>query len=231
MSKFFYNYKELKSFANSVKFHRVEDLNEKTRYDFRRAEEDLAAFKPLVIDGFTELVTIYEVREQKKNFSDELEFWFLERIFVCLKNVETGRLYDVRKERDGKFVLYTSYVYYDWARGQRLKNFKTDAVAPNRIGVANRKKMQAWFDYLDGIEKQKDGYIAESESNRLEFLKKLEGLDVNWEKEGWSGKIWMGDFVYKFEIYENGKGVYEKWEVAYSADNKLETFLKYAMMK
>lgn len=108
---------------------------------------------------------------------------------------------------------------------------KIDAKEPNDFKVLTTKKIQAWVDYFE----LKFKFLSELNEKRAnivaDFLKSIEGQNVQWYGKNQYGENNRGEIVkngllFKFEISTGY--VSKRIEIHYKAGNDLDTFLKLA---
>jgi hypothetical protein len=107
-----------------------------------------------------------------------------------------------------------------------LRRIKENIKQPQQIGVVNLKKLVNWFEYYLAIIDEAAKINAANGSEEAKFLKSIEGLPVNWDRNGKSGEILQNGILFKFTI--GATYISKKIEINYKVSNELESFLKLA---
>lgn len=189
---------------------------------------------------------------QLQNIADDEEitaeinaFWPCELLVEC--SLENGKLYrehtkmrlvvdgeaeiSINKWRNGSkkhhYVIYCPSI-------DNLKNVSRYALReimakmtePNRIGVLNKKKIQAWVDYYMEVYAKAKAISEQNTDEKDAFLKSIEGLPVRWWNNGKQGEIVMNGLKFEFSLTESY--VSKRIEVHYTANSELSTFLAMA---
>lgn len=100
---------------------------------------------------------------------------------------------------------------------------------PNNVKALSTNKIKAWLNYYELKYKELSERNEKNTSTILQFLKSLEGLNVDWYGKNKNGENNRGEIVkngiaFNFEI---GSGqIYTKIEIHYKTEQDLETFLK-----
>lgn len=125
---------------------------------------------PLVLDGVTELVEVFDVRQQN-DYKGEFEyFYWSDFVRQYIKDLKTGKLYRFTHTKKMYQLLNPSD---SKASG---RNFKFEEKEPNRIGKATEKKLRAWFDYLEREKTAYDEFCKKNESEREKFISEISAL-------------------------------------------------------
>lgn len=103
--------------------------------------------------------------------------------------------------------------------------FKSSLTEPKKYTKPSLKMLEAWGDYYVKLLAEMDEYREKERRSHAEFLKKIEGLPVKWTAGKRCGEIDGGNFVYKFELYDDGT-VSQRIEKTYRFSNDLQMFLQ-----
>jgi len=99
-------------------------------------------------------VLMFEAREQKKNFSEEIELYYIEHFYTIFKS-PNGNLCLLRYDQRAKKYWFTPHYGY-YREAQNIRHYvreraRKDAgiVEPNKIGKFTEKKVSEWLEYCD----------------------------------------------------------------------------------
>ena len=84
--------------------------------------------------------------------------------------------------------------------------------------------MVNWFEYHLAVIEEAKKINAANGSEEAKFLKSIEGLPVNWDRNGKSGEILQNGILFSFSI--GPTYISKKIEIHYKVSNELESFLK-----
>ena len=215
---YFYSFEELVNFSKNNVF-RKEGIKQ---YPYSY-EKDVERYSSLVVEGFSELVVCYNVNASLESTTGKFEYYYLDNSFLLLHEVGTDRYYHINGKYNANTFEFSLFVegyrhiplYFSFGKKQ-----------PNNVGKATKKKLQAWFDYIQEKESALASYVNAAADKRSAFVQKLEasGLDVQWrgKNKGWVDK---GAFRFSFEIDETGYA-HTKTELNYNyASMPLDKFL------
>lgn len=140
--------------------------------------------KALEIDGFSEIVEVYNFRYEC--YPDQESGYQFDVAYFCLRIIQTGEVFSVVPEswnsKRYKLLLLNP------AEG-RCTYFRYDEPAPNYIGKATRKKIEDWIQFCHRKNDAEIRYMAEAESKNREFryavLKKFPDAKCNVLEDGW----------------------------------------------
>ncbi len=132
--------------------------------------------------------------------ADRLKNYFEEALTGFWRN---GILFFVRKHTYPK----TYYdLRFDWSSFRYADNYSygkafDKQIAPNRIGVFTRKKIDDWVEYLTKGYRNLERINAENERKMTGYRNRLEAIpDVVWEYDKNRGHIERNGLTYTFEI-------------------------------
>ncbi len=169
----FFSYNDALNFANEVNCRNMNNLKKEENISVACSytiNSDI--LKPFIIDGFTNIVPCYRFSQyeeyNRETGQNELN-WYAENQFLLLKNIITGDLFTIYQTATRKFGLG---LFYPSVK-KRLDYFQTELVQPNYIGKPNQKKLQSWFDYLIGLDREQLDYINRAKCAINAFTEKV----------------------------------------------------------
>jgi len=129
-------------------------------------------------------------------------------------------------EHKKKYIIYpkdlrTTFKNID---NYTLRSIEENIKQPQQIGVINLKKLVSWFEYHLAVIDEAAKIDAANGSEEAKFLKSIEGLPVQWDRNGKSGEILQNGILFKFSI--GPTYITKKIEINYKVSNELESFLK-----
>lgn len=171
----FFSYDDAMNFATENNCQNINEIKKAENIRVSCAYSlNSEVLKPFCIDEFTEIVPCYIFSEQEtynREKGDYENFWYIDNCILLLKNIITGDLFHIyqTKYNSQKFGLS---LFYPSVK-EHLNYFKTDLEQPNYIGKPNRKKLQAWFDYLIGVDREKLDYVNRAKCAINAFAEKV----------------------------------------------------------
>jgi hypothetical protein len=174
--------------------------------------------------------------------SEEINVFYPCKVYLNFDQYEDGQEYyhysEIRatyKETEFfiKFWEQTKkYHIYPTELTSKFKNIDNYTISriqenikePQKIGVVNLKKLVSWFEYHLAVIDEAQKIDATNGSEEEKFLKSIEGLPVQWDRNGKSGEILQNGILFKFSI--GPTYISKKVEINYNVSNELESFLK-----
>ena len=170
-----------------------------------------------------EVSVYFLVRENEYSGISGCFYSYVDHYSVELKDKKRGLTYAINEitipHRKSEKMYLTRY------SKEGIDYFKSSLTEPKKYTKPSLKMLEAWGDYYVKLLAEMDEYRKKARRSHAEFLKKIEGLPVEWTFGKERGEIDGGNLVYKFRLYDDGR-VYESIEKTYRFSNDLETFLQ-----
>jgi hypothetical protein len=145
----------------------------------------------------------------------EIRATYKENVFFIKYSDHKKKYFIYPEELTNRFKNIDSYT---------LRRIKENIKEPQQIGVVNLKKLVNWFDYHLAVIDEAQKIDGANGSEEAKFLKSIEGLPVQWDRNGKSGEILQNGILFKFSI--GPTYISKKIEINYKVSNELESFLK-----
>lgn len=171
----FFSYNDAMTFANENNCQNINGIRKAEYIQVSCAYSlNSEVLKSFCIDGFTEIVPCYIFSEQEtynRSKGVHENSWYIDNCILLLKNTITGDFFHIyqTKYNPKKFGLS---LFYPSVK-EHLDYFKTDLEQPNYIGKPNRKKLQDWFDYLIGVDREQLDYVNRAKCAINAFAEKV----------------------------------------------------------
>jgi hypothetical protein len=129
-------------------------------------------------------VLLFKAREQQKNFSDEIELYYIEHYYTAFETPE-GNIAILRYNSKNKKYYFTPYYgyfrqYQNIDHHIRLQAEKESGIkAPNYIGKFMAKKVQAWLNYCDTKINHMNSLLESTKDKNAEIERKIADFAVN----------------------------------------------------
>lgn len=170
-----------------------------------------------------EVSVYFLVRENEYSGRLDCFYSYIDHYTVELKDKKRGLNYAINEitipHGKSEKMYLTRY-----SKGE-TNYFISSLTEPKKYTKPSPKMLEAWGDYYVKLLAEMDEYREKARRSHAEFLKKIEGLPVKWTAGKRCGEIDGGNFVYKFELYDDGS-VSQRIEKTYKFNNDLQTFLQ-----
>jgi hypothetical protein len=162
-----------------------------------------------------------EIEYEVSSFEGRL---YYEHVLAKLKS-KLDNLYIQPKGYDKKYHV-VHYVNYPNVQNHEIRSVRESIEAPKNIGVLTAKKIKNWVTYQENLHEDIMKVSLQNGSEVADFLKSIEGMDVQFWHNEKSGDIRKGGLLFRFEI---DKGYVSK-KILLDIDESasLDVFLKLA---
>lgn len=157
-----------------------------------------------------EVGIFFEVKRQNKNFSDELDCYYIEHSYIFCKHVNSENVCLLRQDsRNKKFSFMPNFTALNkfngvsnYERREALKDIKE----PNLIGVFTEKKVIDWLNYCDlyieALNNLKNGISNKVEDAQIEVNNFIASLNGKCKVSKWdnSTQVETAFFTITFKI-------------------------------
>lgn len=204
MNHIFYNLNEALDFAESIGI----DINSHSyQYEIRNNAGVVTTLGQKVgfdIDGFSEVVPLIYVH-------DDAEYKELRCRGHLLHLVGTTEYYYISNVDKGKYGL-SSLEFIDTSYNT-FRSFRTELVAPQNIGKANKTKILNWVEYVHNLEREKIAFFEIRKERRerviATILRQCPEARVREIGKAWNKYDFVG---YEISVNPKNTGVTIKWE-------------------
>lgn len=162
-----------------------------------------------------------EVKQQKKNFSDEHELYYVDYEYILVKLDNSDTILQLMCNR-GKYHFYSIHSVVNKITVNMSSQQRQDAVKglkePNSIGVFTLNKIKQWFEYCEAyiirLQDKKSEIEGQKNENQTIIDNFIAGIKTEKKVSSYQNRTYVDTKYFNviFEILDNGSYLSNKIE-------------------
>lgn len=172
-----------------------------------------------------------EVRQQKKNFSDEHELYYVDHEYILVKLEDSDTILQLMCNK-GKYYFYPLYSIVNKLTHKMTSQQRQEAIKglkqPNLIGVFTLNKIKQWFEYcaeyINRLETKKKEIESKNNDNQTIIDNFIAGIKTEKNVSQWNNttRVYTKYFNVTFEILDNGAYLSKKIDYVGNLEDTLK---------